>query len=107
MNVRVLDASRITVSVDETTTPADANLLLDILGGGSSTGVTVERLADQACIFPVRCSCNAVLCLYQKGQPAGCNRSIEWFCQNVLWGALMWVRGSCLKVKPTLPDCLM
>jgi glycine dehydrogenase len=46
VNVRVLDASRITVSIDETTTPEDANLLLKILGGGTSK-VTVEELAEK------------------------------------------------------------
>lgn len=49
VNVRILDASRITISVDETTTPADANLLLEILGGGSSS-FTVESLAAEVCL---------------------------------------------------------
>ena len=61
VNVRVLDASRITVSVDETTTPADANLLLDILGGGSSNEVTVERLAEQVRGLTT-CCCNQHYC---------------------------------------------
>jgi glycine dehydrogenase len=45
VNLRQLDSSTITVSVDETTTLADLDQLLAILNGGKAAGFTAEGLA--------------------------------------------------------------
>jgi Glycine cleavage system P-protein len=47
VNLRVLDASTVTVSLDETTTLADVDLLLTILNGGAAPGFMAESLAAQ------------------------------------------------------------
>lgn len=46
-NLRQLDASTVTVSVDETTTLADIDELLEVLAGGKAPGFTAESLAPQ------------------------------------------------------------
>ena len=50
VNLRVLDDKTITLSMDETTTLADVDVLLSILNGGKNAGFTAESLAEQ-----VRC----------------------------------------------------
>ena len=47
VNLRVLDASTVTISLDETTTIADVDQLLRILNGGRDPGFTAESLAPQ------------------------------------------------------------
>ncbi len=46
-NLRQLDASTVTISVDETTSLADIDVLLEVLAGGKAPGFTAESLAPQ------------------------------------------------------------
>jgi glycine dehydrogenase len=48
MNLRLLDAGAITISLDETTTLADVDALLAVLNGGKAAGFSAESLAESA-----------------------------------------------------------
>jgi glycine dehydrogenase len=46
MNLRLLDAGAITISLDETTTLGDVDALLAVLNGGKAAGFSAESLAE-------------------------------------------------------------
>ncbi len=46
VNLRLLDDSSVTLSLDETTSIADVDHLLSVLNGGKSAGFSAESLAD-------------------------------------------------------------
>src|SRR5438876_11175248 len=48
VNLRVIDAQTVGVSLDETTSAADLNLLLKIFNGGRDLNFTLEELSDDA-----------------------------------------------------------
>ena len=52
VNLRPLDVSSVTISLDETTTIADIDQLLFILNNGNQPGFKAESLAEQVKAFP-------------------------------------------------------
>jgi glycine dehydrogenase len=52
VNLRIIDAQTVGVSLDETTSAADLNLLLKIFNGGRDLDFTLEELPDAAGIEP-------------------------------------------------------
>lgn len=57
VNLRQLDASTITVALDETTRLEDVDELLAILNGGSAPGFSAESLAGEVCTLHMCAYC--------------------------------------------------
>lgn len=75
MNLRLLDSSSVTISLDETTTLGDVDELLAVLNGGKAAGFSAESLADS-----VRC----------------------WLCLNTQAATLLWP-SLCVQAVPMSP----
>ena len=74
VNLRQLDASTVTVALDETTRLEDVDQLLRILNGGSAPGFSAESLASEVGCHP------------EKGKsmqaPGTCHFPADWACRK-------------------------
>ncbi len=61
MNLRKLDDGHVGISLDETTTLDDVDVLLAVLNGGKAAGFTAASLAASVCVLVCLCWCVCVL----------------------------------------------
>ncbi len=70
VNLRLLDSSHVTISLDETTSIEDVDHLLAVLNGGKPAGFSAESLAES--VRPPSSSCARVFQLFPEHLPLVC-----------------------------------